>query len=228
MNFAFSINKKIRVATLLFAVMACTILIRILEDKSVRSMNEAFVSMYSDRLIPAADLFYLAENANAKKSLFEAALYNKVNALDKAGFKKELARYNMIIDSLIRKYEKTYLVKQEKSLLQELRQQIYANRQVENNMLTLVNRADFAGARHIYEHVGRPSADLTFNRLSALMGIQKAVGLELMHDSEFIVSGTKVYSVLQIALAIVIGILIVGIIFTSNVVKISNEKYRLN
>ena len=34
-------------------------------------MNNAFVSMYNDRLIPAADLFYVAELLFEKKDLIE-------------------------------------------------------------------------------------------------------------------------------------------------------------
>jgi hypothetical protein len=50
----------------------------------------------------------------------------------------------------------------------------------------------------------------------------------LIKDSEFAVSGTRIYSSLQLALAIIIGILIVAIVFASNVVKIPNDKFKLN
>ena len=57
-----------KIAGLLFCIMACTLLIRFLEDKSVKNMNKSFVSMYNDRLIPATDLFFVAEHTYQKKS----------------------------------------------------------------------------------------------------------------------------------------------------------------
>lgn len=229
MRLAFSVKQKIRIAALLFAVMTCSILIRFLEDQSVKSMNESFVSMYNDRLIPATDLFYIAENANAKKSLLEEALYSsEQQSGDQVSLTEKLKSSNATIDSLMRKYKKTLLVKQEKAKLIELRQRLSDNVQAENNILTLLKNRNLTSARKLYENKGRASADLAIQKLSELMAIQKQVGQELIKDSAFMVSGSKIYSALQVALAIVIGILIVGIIFTSNVVKINNDKFNLN
>ena len=229
MRLAFSVKQKIRIAALLFAVMTCSILIRFLEDQSVKSMNESFVSMYNDRLIPATDLFYIAENANAKKSLLEEALYSSEQPSgDQMSLTERLKSFNATIDSLMRKYKKTLLVKQEKAKLIELRQRLSDNVQAENNILTLLKNRNLTSARKLYENKGRASADLAIQKLSELMAIQKQVGQELIKDSAFMVSGSKIYSALQVALAIVIGILIVGIIFTSNVVKINNDKFNLN
>jgi hypothetical protein len=229
MRLAFSVKQKIRIAALLFAVMTCSILIRFLEDQSVKSMNESFVSMYNDRLIPATDLFYIAEKANAKKSLLEEALYSsEQQAEDQAVLTEKLKGFNTAIDSLIRKYKKTLLVKQEKAKLIELDIRLSDNVQAENSILQLLKDRNLASARKLYENTGRASADLSIQKLSELMAIQKQVGQELIKDSAFMVSGSKLYSALQVALAIVIGILIVGIIFASNVVKINNDKFNLN
>ena len=229
MRLAFSVKQKIRIAALLFAVMTCSILIRFLEDQSVKSMNESFVSMYNDRLIPATDLFYIAENANAKKSLLEEALYSSEQPSgDQMSLTERLKSFNATIDSLMRKYRKTLLVKQEKAKLIELQQRLSDNVQAENNILMLLKSRNLASARKLYENKGRASADLAIQKLSELMAIQKQVGQELIKDSAFMVSGSKIYSALQVALAIVIGILIVGIIFASNVVKINNDKFNLN
>jgi hypothetical protein len=229
MRLAFSVKQKIRIAALLFAVMTCSILIRFLEDQSVKSMNESFVSMYNDRLIPATDLFYIAEKANAKKSLIEEALYPAEHQIkDQVELSERLEGFNAGIDSLIRKYKKTLLVEQEKAKLIELGQRISDNVQAENSILQLLEDKNPAAARNLYEQTGRASADLAIKKLSELMAIQKLIGQELIKDSAFMVSGSKLYSALQVALAIVIGILIVGIIFTSNVVKINNDRFNLN
>lgn len=214
---------------LLFAVMVCTILIRFLEDESIKSMNASFVSMYNDRLIPATDLFYIAENANAKKSLLEAALYSpEQQSADQTILAEKVKHANEAIDSLIAKYKKTFLVKPEKAKLLELDKRLFSNAQIEQRIIQTLTKEDLLLARKLYESIGRSSADETIKKLSELMAIQKQVGEELIKDSVFMVSGSKLYSALQVALAVVIGILIVGIVFASNVVKISSDKFNLN
>lgn len=195
MKLAYSLKQKTKIAVLLFSIMTCTILIRLLEDRSIRDLNESFVSLYNDRLIPATDLFYVSEHIHAKSIL----LNNK--AIDEPQRQSQLSLHNKAIDSLIRKYEKTYLVKQEKQHLATLKKSLLANNQME----------------------GQALKDLT-----QLMKIQTQVGKELIEESEFAISGTKIYSAVQMVLAIIIGILIVGILFTSSVVKISNHKFNLN
>ncbi|WP_214228263.1 MCP four helix bundle domain-containing protein [Pedobacter sp. B4-66] len=229
MRFAYSIKQKMKIAVLLFCIMACTILIRFLEDKSVKSMNESFVSMYNDRLIPATDLFYVAENAYAKKSMIEEFLNTATEqSFSSTAFKEQLADYNSAIDSLIKKYEKTFLVKQEKEKLIVLKDGLESTGQIEDKILKFAANKDIANARKLYDQEGRASSKGTIQKLSELMRIQTQVGEELIKDSAFMVSGSKLYSTLQVALAIVIGILIVGIVFTSNVVKINNDKFNLN
>ena len=229
MRFAYSIKQKTTIAMLLFCIMACTILIRFLEDKSVKSMNESFVSMYNDRLIPATDLFYLAENAHAKKSMIEDVLYTADKlSLNPIFFKEQLLAYNRAIDSLIKKYEKTFLVKQEKEKLVVLKNGFKNTGKIESRIATFIGAKDIDAARKLYEQEGRASSKWTIQEISELLKIQTQVGEELIKDSAFMVSGSKVYSAMQIALAIVIGILIVAIVFTSNVVKINNDKFNLN
>lgn len=213
---------------LLFCIMACTLLIRFLEDKSVKSMHESFISMYNDRLIPATDLFYLAEKAYLKKSLFEEALYGPDHLFNPSELKDTLAKLNISIDSLITKYGRTFLVKQEKEQLSDLKNGILGTIGIEKKILDASAGGDIGKARGLYEAEGRASSKTTIEKLSELMSIQKQIGEELIRDSTFMVSGSKVYSAFQVALAIVIGILIVGIVFTSNVVKINNDKFNLN
>lgn len=228
MRFAYSVKQKMKISILLFCIMACTILIRILEDKSVKSMNDSFVSMYNDRLIPATDLFYVAENAYLKRSLFETALYSSEESFNPTAFKRRIDGLNTSIDGLLIKYEKTFLVKQEKDQLDALKKGIEANREVEKKIVMVAIEQGVVPARLLYHNEGNKTSIKNIEKLSVLMSIQKQVGEELIKDSAYMVSGSKLYSGLQIALAILIGVLIVGIIFTTNVVKISNDKFNLN
>jgi hypothetical protein len=222
MKFAFSLKNKLKIAFLLFCIMCCTLLIRFLEDKSVERINESFISMYNDRLVPATDLYFIAENLYYKNEILQETLLGNVVQPSIALVK--MNKHNRKIDSVINKYELTLLVKQEKSFLNDLKKALAVQQGLEVKILNMAG----AEGRAIYESMGRNAANQTLTKLSALIKIQSKVGSELIKGSEIFVSGTKVYSTLQVILAIVIGIMIVAIVSASNAVKVQSEKFNLN
>jgi len=223
MKFAFSLKNKLKIAFLLFCIMCCTLLIRFLEDKSVEKISESFISMYNDRLVPATDLYFIAENLYYKNEILQEVLLGNTAVHPSTGMVK-MNKHNRKIDSVINKYELTLLVKQEKSFLNELKKALAVQRGLEVKILNITGTE----GREIYESMGRNAANQTLAKLSALIKIQSKVGNELIKGSEIFVSGTKVYSTLQVILAIVIGIMIVAIISASNAVKVQSEKFNLN
>ncbi|TCC93781.1 hypothetical protein EZ428_03140 [Pedobacter frigiditerrae] len=221
MKIAFSIQQKAKIALLLFCIMACTILIRLLEDKSLNSMNNAFVSMYNDRLVPAADLFYVSEILFEKRDLIEK--HRRLNISEAEQTAKLMAIRNSKIDSVLKKYGKTFLVNDEKSSLQQLKQRLITHQTLEKDAVFNTKHNDvfaFEELNYSYKEI--------LKNLSLLTKTQTLVGKELIKESESLYAGTKIYSAIQFVLAIVIGILIVSIIFASNVIKVKQEKFNLN
>ena len=222
MKFAFSLKNKLKIAFLLFCIMCCTLLIRFLEDKSVSKINESFISMYNDRLVPATDLYFIAENLYHKNAILQDALADDLvhpsNSISK------IDKHNRKIDSVINKYELTLLVKQEQTFLNDLKSALSIQQKLETQVLNLASEQ----GKEIYESVGRNATTETLTKLSALIKIQSKVGDELIKDSKIFVSGTKIYSTFQGILAVIIGIMIVSIISASNMVKIQNDKFNLN
>jgi hypothetical protein len=202
--------------------MCCTLLIRFLEDKSVNKINESFISMYNDRLVPATDLYFVAENLYHKNTILQDALVN--NESHSSNSQLQIKKHNQKIDSVINKYELTLLVKQEKAFLKDLKVALNIQEQLESKILALTGNE----RKQIYESIGRSATAQTLTKLSALIKIQSKVGDELIRDSKIFVSGTKIYSTFQCILAVFIGIMIVSIISASNMVKIQNDKFNLN
>ncbi|MFC1224048.1 MCP four helix bundle domain-containing protein [Pedobacter sp. BG31] len=223
MKFAFSLKNKLKTAFLLFCIMCCTLMIRFLEDKSVEKINDSFISMYNDRLIPATDLYFIAENLYYKNAILQELLLG--NDAAEGSTLANMNNHNRKIDSVINKYELTFLVKQEKNYLNEFKKALLVQQRIEAKML---NMASAEEGRSIYESTGKKAVNQTLVKLSALIKIQSKVGNELIKGSRIFVSGTKVYSTLQVILAIVIGIMIVNIVSASNMVKITNDKFNLN
>lgn len=227
MKFAHSIKQKTKVALLLFCIMVCLILVRILEDKSIKQMSNSFVSLYNDRLIPATDLFFIAEKLNVKKDLIESYVNNEFALAKPKNINERLLVYNESIDSLLLKYEKTYLVSLEKKHLVELKSNILASRIIEENIINNLQLKEKPSTQSI-SILLNDSYKGIFNKLSELTQIQSKIGDELIKSSKSIVSGSNLYSTIQFFLAIIIGILIVSILFTSNVINIKNENFNLN
>ena len=221
MKFAFSLKNKLKIAFLLFCIMCCMLLIRFLEDKSVATINESFISMYNDRLVPATDLYFIAENLYQKNMIFNDALIN--DSLPLSG-QAQIDQYNIKIDSVIKKYQLTLLVKQEEVFLNDLKNALDRQKQLELMVLKMVEED---GLR-MYQSEGKKISNQTLVKLSALIKIQSNVGNDLIKDSKIFVSGTKIYSSLQGILAVLIGVMVVSIISASNMVKIQNERFYSN
>lgn len=224
MKFAFSIKNKLKTAFLLFCIMCCTLMIRFLEDKSVEKINDSFISMYNDRLVPATDLYFIAENLYYKNAILQEILLGN-DAVQGSTLLVKMNKHNQKIDSVMSKYERTFLVRQEKSYLNELKNALLVQQHLETKML---NGAGAEEGRTIYISTGKNAINQTLAKLSALIKIQSKVGNDLIKDSRIFVSGTKVYSTFQVVLAIMIGIMIVYIVSASNMVKITSDKFNLN
>lgn len=227
MKFAYSLKQKTKIALLLFLIMACTILIRVLEDRSIKNMEKAFTSLYNDRLIPATDIFYISEKLYAKRFLLEIFVYSDENKLSIAQLNSKLKTYDKEIDTLLAKYEKTYLVTNEKNHLIELKVKLLENKVLEKNILLNANSLDKAALRKLYDNGEKSFLDMSA-LLTQLTKIQTVVGEQLKEDSQKIVRGTSLYSTLQLLIAIIIGGLIVSILAASNVMNIQNDKFNLN
>lgn len=228
MKFAYSLKQKTKIAILLFLIMACTILIRLLEDRSIKNMEKAFTSLYNDRLVPATDLFYISEKLYAKRFLLETFVYSDQNKLSAQQLNAKLKTYDKHIDTLLAKYEQTFLVKNEKNHLTELKAKLLENKIIEKNMLLNANSLDKTALRRLYDSNAEKSFLDISNSLSQLTKVQTVVGEQLKEESQKIVRGTNLYSTLQLLIAIVIGALIVSILAASNVMNIRNDNFNLN
>ncbi|MFN0291500.1 MCP four helix bundle domain-containing protein [Pedobacter helvus] len=228
MKFAYSLKQKTKIAILLFLIMACTILIRLLEDRSIKNMEKAFTSLYNDRLVPATDLFYISEKLYAKRFLLETFVYSDQNKLSAQELNAKLKTYDKHIDTLLAKYEQTFLVKNEKNHLTALKVKLLDNKLLEKQLLLNAHAVDKTALRKMYDDSAERSFFDISNSLSQLTKVQTVVGEQLKEESQKIVRGTNLYSTIQLLIAIVIGALIVSILAASNVMNIRNDNFNLN
>ncbi|HEX8607187.1 MAG TPA: hypothetical protein VF679_00960, partial [Pedobacter sp.] len=62
MKLAYGVKQRTKIAAIVLCILACTMLIRELEERNIKSLNNSFSSLYSDRLVPAMLLFEIAEH----------------------------------------------------------------------------------------------------------------------------------------------------------------------
>jgi hypothetical protein len=228
MKLAYGVKQRTKIAAILLCILACTMLIRALEERNIKSLNDSFSSLYSDRLVPAMLLFEIAENLHAKQALLSSVLHNDSRQPLSANLKGDISAHDAAIRSLLTKYEKTYLVESEKQQLRNLKISLAENKLVENQIAGYNQIKGAVSSRQIFDLKGNLTFNAAVKSLKALMKIQNQVGEELIKDSAFIISYSKIYSALQSALAIIVGILIVSLVFVSKVAIIPTEKFHLN
>lgn len=228
MKGTFYLKQKTKIALLLFCIMACSILINFLEDKSVKDMNISYRSLYNDRLVPSILLHEINIIAIEKNQSLANFLKKTTNA-DLAYLLTQLEAGNKRIDSTISVYEQTYLVDTEIIQLKNLKDNLNDIKKYESFITRLLQNGKFEAAQSIYELEGQSLNLHTTNLVTSLMAIHIKVGHDMMDDVENIVSGTKLYSSLQIGLAILIGLLIMNILFAVKSTRTAAPKdYHLN
>ncbi|MET4083208.1 hypothetical protein ABIB40_003177 [Pedobacter sp. UYP30] len=227
MKIAFSLKNKLKMAFLLFCIASCSLLINFLGDRNVTEINKAFVSMHQDRLVPATDLFFIAEHLRQKSNLWQDAFSLGGTNVSPAEHLVAMRTQNGKIDSVLKKYEATKFVDKENLYLADFKKALTAQDKQETVLLSIYRR-NTAEALKVYHIQNRALNAHTFSSLGKLIKIQLTVGDELMVDSQTWISGVKIYSTIQVLLAISIGLLVVGIIGEAKAVNIRNDKFNLN
>ncbi|MGY3052175.1 hypothetical protein ACVWYG_000362 [Pedobacter sp. UYEF25] len=227
MKIAFSLKNKLKMACLLFCIASCSLLINFLGDRNISEINKAFVSMHQDRLVPATDLFFIAELLRQKSDLWQDIFSLEETVASTANLLRAINAQNVKIDSVIKKYEATKLAKEENVYLKDFKAFLAAQKKQEATLLALFKN-NASDALKVYQSKSRILAADTFSSLANLIKIQSTIGDELMIESQSWMSGAKIYSSIQVLLAIAIGIFVVGIIAEAKVVNIQNDNFNLN
>jgi hypothetical protein len=206
--------------------MVLIILATLLSRYNMRGIDRSFSSIYQDRLIPATTIIYLTENLYGKRLSLEKHLF--VQDIQSAqNVKAALGRHNKSIDSLVGVFEKTYLVDQEAKSLDIFKKQVDEYSMLENRILHLCAAGTPDEGRSLFAGTGARTFQGTITNLNELAGIQSDIGKNLMKESRSNIASFGIISFLQIALAVIIGLMILVLIRNSQIIskpKISGEK----
>jgi hypothetical protein len=227
MKWTLIIQQKLKVALLLGSIMLLIGFTAVMQRKNMQDLKQSYSSMYYDRLIPATDIFFLTQNLHDKRLLIEKLLYSE-SVASVEELKRQLIIDNDSINKLIAKFEGTYLVKDELKYLQEFKKRVKHYQGVEENILTSFSKESKTRAQQYYENEGKEDLLKTIQFLVELTHIQSSVGLDLIHDSQGIISISDLVLTIQIAIAIIIGTIVQALIFSSRIIDRKDQHFNLN
>ncbi len=136
MKWSFVIQQKLKAAMLLGGIMALIVGGTVLSRYNVEGIDRSFSSIYRDRLIPATTIIYLTENLYRKRLSLENYSFRIPEPPSR--IKAQLRAYDRSIDSLVRLFEKTYLVDEEAKSLNVLKTQIRKYTHLQESGIELV------------------------------------------------------------------------------------------
>jgi hypothetical protein len=225
MKWSFVIQQKLKAAILLGSIMLFIILGSLISRNSMQGIDKSFSSIYQDRLIPATTIIYLTENLYGKRlSLEKFLLSNDVRTSNEIS--TGLSIHDGHIDSLISAFEKTYLVDQEAKSLAAFKNRVEEYVLLEKMILNLYTSGHVDAGKNLFEGAGASVFQSTINNLNELTSIQSNIGQELMKESKSEMASFGLISFLQIAMAVVIGLIILVLIQNSSI--INKPKVRQN
>jgi len=220
MKWSFIIQQKLKATLLLGGIMVVIILGTIVSRRNIDGIDKSFSSIYQDRLIPATTIIYLTENLYGKRLLMEKFLLTPPQDMSSLSIQTLLSKHDKSIDSLIRIFEKTYLIDQEAKSLSVLKNRIDEYALLEKMMLNLYNSEHPEAGKEIFEGAGARTFQSTIAHLNDLTKIQSLVGKELIKESKVDFASYAMISFLQLALAIIIGLIILVFIQNSKIVNL--------
>lgn len=218
MKWTYGVPQKMQTAALLLAVMALAVILNLVGRNNVAQLNRSVNSIYNDRLIPVADIFYLSEHLYEKRFVMEKFLsQNKSDVSDVSKVKAELDFRNRSINDLVRRFEQTYLVDSESRFLTSFKDKARRYTFIEQQILAMSEQNRKAEGLTLYETKGKASLKNTIYQLSELTKIQTTVGSQLRDDSRSVVALSNLLSSLQIVLTMIIGSMITLLISSSRI-----------
>ena len=228
MNWAYNIHERNKVAIALCAVFVIIVLANWWTSFSMQQVNSQFKSVYQDRLVPSLNITAMQERYYQNLILLEDHMETQSEEQElqlHANFMQNLAE----VDSLLAKYQTSYLTQKEATDLQKLKSAVKKLTQLQLKALDLSHTRDKAAAATMYKSEVVPAFNQMLLPLHALSQLQQEVGQELYTSAERQLNSLKTLSYLIIAMAVILALLVGTLLQTSRKLKnIKPQNYHLN
>jgi CHASE3 domain sensor protein len=224
---SFFLKEKIRVGLLLASVMCLIVVSSVLAKRDIRTISSSFSSIYSDRLLPATDLFYLSEHLLTRRMVLEQFLFSG-HPVEENILREKLNTHNQVADSLLNAFQMTLLVDQETKYLDQLKKAIQQNRLLEDKIISLSAENRQNEARELFNNASSGNLLEAIADLNHLVHIQSDIGRDLVKSSENAASSINMIAVVQIAVCIIVGIIVQVILLGAKLIPFSRQPFHYN
>lgn len=201
MNWGAVFSDKIKVASLLAVLMLGIIISNIFEKKILEKNRKSIESIYTDRLQPATDLFEMRQLIANRIYILEQII-NKKRYSDEI-LKEELNSINTRFNQLLERYEKTYLVPEEKEFIEILKSDIL---RLDKLSKDLIGKEDNLTVENLEKL--KPLSDELTRDLSELSKMQSKIGQQILNAYVKEMSISTFLNSIQIILSIIIGVIV--------------------
>ncbi|WP_121666386.1 MCP four helix bundle domain-containing protein [Mesonia aquimarina] len=212
-----------RLILILSFILLAILLSSLLENKNLNQINSDFTSIYKDRLIPAAEAYFIAEHLHEKDLLLERLVFFQEK--DNIKILQKLISKNQAIDSLIVEYEKTYFVNEESKLFQHFKTNLKKYFASENEIIELIQENKLEKTKQIINQETLVLLDSLQKDLHILASIQTKVGKELLDNSRSGFASNNLLYYLRFVLTIVVGFFILLLVRTSGMMSLEKKNY---
>lgn len=228
MKWTYKIRERNKVALALGAVFLIIVTANWWVSYSMQEVSTQFKSVYQDRLVPALDIAAMQERYYQNLILLEEHMQAQTEEQELQLHTEFLSNLKEV-DSLLAKYETTYLTAQEAADLQQLKSTVSRLNQLQLKAMNLSHARDKAAAANVYKTEVVPAFNQMLLPLHALSQLQQEVGHELYAAAEKQMSSLKTLSYLVIALAVILALLVGALLQTSRkIYNIKPQNYHLN
>ena len=197
MRWTYFIKHKMAAALLLGTVIGVVLLNNLSEQKNSDELNDAFASLYEDRLLAESYILTMYQDLHQVEALLE-------HTSSSVTMQSQLNPVMAELRETIALYGKTTLTQVEEK---------------EFNAFVANVNAVSAGIVSGYFSESRPAATEALARLSVLSDIQVEEGTRLHKDSHRIFQSSLTSSQFEMAMLIVIGLIIQALIFSTRTLQ---------
>ncbi len=206
MKWAYSIEQKLKAALVLMVIFVFLFIKNVADQNSFTELGNTFSVVYEDRLLAESYIYEFSDHLSRKKLLID----DSKNRQELNQHKTAIDKHNAAIQLLIEAYEKTKLTPTEEVLFRNLKKKINQNIELETEYLEQSNTASDLTKQSLDE-----SFYAILTNLNHLSHIQINEGERLNKTSQKIVLGSESQNQFELTLLIVLGLIILGLIFTS-------------
>lgn len=211
MKWTYAIRQKMKVALLLGIILVIVYGNNVMESRNVSELDGSFSSVYEDRLLVESYIYELSDHLYQKKILLDQC---RVSPSDES-LVPALTTHNQAIDRLIHDYEQTELTEREAEIFHALKANLLQMTARETDWL----RQTASSEATLTQTDLNDRLQSAFRQLHQLSVIQLEEAKRLRDNSKKLVAGFTMFTQVELAMLIVIGIIIQLLILTSVPVK---------